>query len=180
MNLSSTGSPGSPGSPTIHGIPYTPADEIIPQLWLGNRHAALDQHWLGEKGIKCVFNCTKDIPFVPFIQRKYRVPIDDNLEAAEIRNLELWSYEVVYKMTREYKTGQPILVHCAAGMQRSAACVAMFLMAARNMTPDQAIDYIRSIRRIAFFPSANFRASIDGFYDYYQRTIAPSMSATFV
>ena len=165
--------------PTIHGIPYTPADEIIPRLWLGNRHAALDTNWLGVKGIKCVFNCTKDIPFVPSIQRKYRVPIDDNLEAHAIRNLELWSYEVVYKMTREYQTGQPILVHCAAGMQRSAACVAMFLMAIKNMTPDQAIKYIRSIRGIAFSPNANFRASIDGFYDSYQRTIAPSMAATF-
>jgi len=160
--------------------PSNPADEIIPGLWLGNRKAALDQRWLGERQIRCVFNCTKDIPFVPSIQRKYRIPIDDNLEAEEIRNLELWSYEVVYKMTREYKTGQPILVHCAAGMQRSAACIALFLMATRNMTPDQAIAHIRSIRPIAFFPSANFRASIEGFYASYQRDIAPSMNATFV
>jgi len=157
----------------IQGIPYNNADEIIPRLWLGNRKAALDTDWLGVKGIKCVFNCTKDIPFVPSVQRKYRVPVDDNLQAEEIRNLELWSYEIVYKMTREYKTGQPILVHCAAGMQRSAACVAMFLMATQNMTPDQAIRYIRSIRRIAFSPGANFRSAMEGFYDSYQRTMAP-------
>uniref|UniRef100_A0A6C0KKK0 Dual specificity phosphatase catalytic domain n=1 Tax=viral metagenome TaxID=1070528 RepID=A0A6C0KKK0_9ZZZZ len=149
------------------------AHEIIPRLWLGNRKAALDTEWLGVKGIQCVFNCTKDIPFVPSIQRKYRVPVDDNLEAEEIRNLELWSYEIVYKMSREYKTGQPILVHCAAGMQRSAACVAMFLMATQNITPDQAIQYIRSIRPIAFFPNANFRGALDGFYKAFQRTMAP-------
>ena len=108
-----------------------PADEIIPGLWLGSRVAALDPRWLGEKGIKCVFNCTKDIPIVETVQRKYRVPVDDNLQPEEIRNLGFWSYEIVFKMTREYSTGQPILVHCAAGMQRSAACIAMFLIATK-------------------------------------------------
>ena len=165
--------------PTIHGIPFTPADEVLPRLWLGNRQAALDPAWLQQKGIQCVFNCTKDIPFYPSIPRKYRVPIDDNLRAEEIRNLELWSYEVVYKLTREYKTGQPILVHCAAGMQRSAACIAMFLIATSNMTPDEAVKYIRSYRRIAFTPNVNFRTAIEGFYTSYQRTIAPNMAATF-
>jgi hypothetical protein len=165
----------------IQGMIANPADEIVPGLWLGNRTAALDQRWQGEKGIKCVFNCTKDIPFLPTVQRKYRVPVDDNLQADEIRNLELWSYEVVYKMTREYQTGQPLLVHCAAGMQRSAACVAMFLMATRNMNPDQAIEFIRSKRGIAFRPWANFRPAIEGFYNSYQRDIAPTvaMASTF-
>jgi hypothetical protein len=160
----------------INGFIANPADEIVPGLWLGNRNAALDTKWQGERGIKCVFNCTKDIPFLPNVQRKYRVPVDDNLQADEIRNLELWSYEIVYKMTREYQTGQPILVHCAAGMQRSAACVAMFLMATRNMNPDQAIDFIRSKRQIAFRPWANFKPAIEGFYNSYQRDIAPTVA----
>jgi len=161
---------------TIYGIHFESADEIVPGMWLGNRNAALDPHWLEQKGIKCVFNCTKDIPFVTAIQRKYRVPIDDNLEPVEIRNLELWSYEVVFKIIQEYKTGQPMLVHCAAGMQRSAACVALFLIASRNMTPDQAIAYIRERREIAFQPSANFLKSIEGFYNSYQRDVAPRVA----
>jgi dual specificity phosphatase 12 len=148
-----------------------PGDEILPNLWLGNIRAATSQQWLGEKRIKCVFNCTKDIPFVPTIQRQYRVPVDDNLQAEEIRNLELWSYEVVFKLMREYKTGQPILVHCHAGMQRSAACMAMFLIVAKNMTPQQAIRYIKERRPIAFTPGINFHQSIEGFYDSYQREI---------
>lgn len=161
---------------TIHGIPFNPADEIIPGIWLGNREAALDGDWLRENNIKVVFNCTKDIPFHPTVQRRYRVPIDDNLQAQEIRNLELWSYEVVYKMTREYQQGEPILVHCAAGMQRSAACLAMFLIAIRKYTPEQAIAFIRSHRKIAFHPSANFGESIKGFYNSYQRDIIPKLS----
>jgi len=151
------------------------ADEILPNIWLGNIHAATSSQWLGEKGIQCVFNCTKDIPFIPTIPRQYRVPVDDNLQAEEIRNLELWSYEIVFKLLREYKTGQPILVHCHAGMQRSAACMAMFLIVVKNMTPPQACQYIKERRPIAFKPSANFRQSIEGFYNSFQRDIVSRM-----
>ena len=151
------------------------ADEIVPGMWLGNRNAALNEQWHGEKGIKCVFNCTKEIPFLPNVQRKYRVPVDDNLQSEEIRNLGFWSYEIVMKMVREYQTGQPMLVHCAAGMQRSAACVALFLMATKSLTVDEAIAYIRERRPIAFFPNANFREALDSFYNSYQKDVAPSM-----
>ena len=51
-----------------------PADEILPNLWLGNIKAATDPKWLGERGIKCVFNCTKDIVFVPTTPRQYGSP----------------------------------------------------------------------------------------------------------
>lgn len=161
--------------PTINGISYEPADEVLPGLWLGNRYAALDPKWHAEKKIKAVFNCTKDIPFLPNIQRRYRIPVDDSLEPEEIRNMELWAYEIVYKMTNEYQTGQPILVHCAAGMQRSAAAIALFLIATRNMTPDQAIQFIQSRRAIAFTPGVNFNEALEGFYKSFQRDIAPAI-----
>lgn len=152
-----------------------PADEIVPGLWLGSRAAALDPRWIGEHNIKCVFNCTKDFPYVETVQRRYRVPIDDNLQFEEIRNLELWSFEVVYKMVREYQTGEQILVHCAAGRQRSAACVALFLIATRNMNPQQAMEFIKSKRPVAFFPSPNFLKAIESFYSSYQKVITPKI-----
>ena len=161
--------------PSINGIEANVADEVLPGLWLGSRLAALDPMWLGEKGIKCVFNCTKDIPFVSTTQRQYRIPVDDNLDPPEIRNLGFWSYEIVFKMTREYQTGQPILVHCAAGMQRSAACIAMFLIATKGLTPDEAVKYIQEKRPIAFRPFVNFKEAIEHFYDTYQKDIVPTM-----
>lgn len=145
-----------------------PADEIIPGIWIGSHKAALNKSWLSDHRIACVFNCTKDIAFHPSVANKYRVPVDDNLKEEEIRNLELWSYEIVYKMINEYKKGQPILVHCAAGMQRSAASVAMFLITLKNMKPQEAIDYIRSRRPIAFRPAVNFKEAIEGFYQSYK------------
>ena len=159
-----------------------PADEIVPGLWLGSRYAALNPDYLKEKRITAVFNCTKDIPFEPVVRRQYRVPVDDNLQEAEIRNLELWSYEVVYKIIAEHnratKEGTGVLVHCAAGMQRSAASVAMYLIATRGLTTDQAISYIRSKRPIAFRPSANFEQSMRGFEKSFEQEVRPKLSAS--
>jgi dual specificity phosphatase 12 len=145
------------------------ADEVLDGLWLGNSRASLDAQFLQRNRIHTVFNCTKDLPFHSLAQIRYRVPVDDNLEPAEIRNMELWSYEIVYKLDREYKKGNPILVHCAAGMQRSAASIALYLIATRNMTPDQAIEFLQSKRPIAFRPSANFRPALDAFYRAFQQ-----------
>ena len=139
------------------------ADQIIPNLWLGNLKAAQDEVFLKNAKIQVVVNCTKDAPFHPSIRRRYRIPVDDNLQQQEIRNLELWSFEIVYKMLQEYKEGRPIFVHCHAGMQRSPAVVAMFLMTLYRMSADKAKAYIKSKRPIVFFPSANFEAAMRGF-----------------
>lgn len=154
----------------IQGLPpFNNADLIIPNLWLGNIRASQDADFLYQQQIASVFNCTKDIPFHSSVHRRYRVPVEDNLEAEEIRNLELWSFEVVYKLLLEYKRGRPILVHCAAGMQRSAAVVAMFLIANRGMKHEEAIEYIRQRRPIAFYRQANFLKAIQGFETTFNR-----------
>jgi hypothetical protein len=145
-------------------IPFSNnADQIIPNVWLGNLKAARDEQFLKNAGIQVVFNCTKDAPFHSSVRRRYRIPVDDNLQEEEIRNLELWSYEIVYKIIKEYKDGRPIFIHCHAGMQRSPAVTAMFLMALYHMGVDQTKAYIRQRRPIAFFPSANFEKAMRGF-----------------
>lgn len=150
------------------------ADLIIPGLWLGNRKASMDENFLKKNNIECVFNCTKDQPFHSQIKRRYRVPVDDNLRQEEIRNMELWSYEIVYKLTKEHKQGN-VLVHCHAGMQRSAAVVAMYLIANYNMKKENVIPFIREKRSIAFWPFANFEKSIQGFQDAYEKDIIPKL-----
>jgi protein tyrosine phosphatase len=156
----------------IPGLPpYNNADEIIPGLWLGNAHASMDETFLKNAKIQVVFNCTKDLPFHSSIRRRYRVPVHDNLEKEEIRNMELWSYEIVLKMYHEYNEGRSILVHCMAGMQRSPAAIAMFLIATQRMMSEQAKAFIRQKRPIAFYPSANFGESIEGFEESLNKSL---------
>jgi len=151
------------------------ADEIIPRLWLGNAKASMDEEFITRNNITVVFNCTKNLPFSPIIPVKYRIPVDDNLEEAEIRNMELWSTEIAFKIKKEYMEGKPILVHCAAGMQRSAASVAFMLIVHKNMRGLDAMRFIKEKRNIAFYPSANFGRSIDYFDRKFNGEIMPQI-----
>lgn len=153
----------------------TPQNLILPRLWLGNVQAATDDNFLRENNINVVFNCTKDLPFsmIPEVQRRYRLPVDDNLEDAEIRNMELWAPEAVIKVVEEYHVGSRILIHCAAGMQRSAALVAMSLMVMQGIHADEAMAQVKQKRPVAFFPAANFKRAIHGFDNYFYNVILP-------
>ena len=148
------------------------ATEILPNLWLGNARASMDENFIRTKGIQVVFNCTKNLAFCPLIPIKYRVPVDDNLEEDEIRNLQLWSSEITFKMMSEYMAGKPILVHCMAGMQRSAASLAMMLIAYKGIRYQDAMKIIKDRRSIAFFPSPNFLRSIQYFDSFFHGEVA--------
>lgn len=142
---------------------FTNAHEIVPRLWLGNKEASQDTSFLASKRIGVIFNCTKDLPFLPIPTKKYRVPIDDNLQPDEINNLYRWAPEIILKLIREYQAGNTVLVHCYAGMQRSAAVVAMFLVATTRRPTEEIKQFIRKKRPIAFFPMANFDSAIKRF-----------------
>jgi hypothetical protein len=151
------------------------ANEILPNLWLGNARASMSDQFIAEKGIQVVFNCTKNLPFSPMIPIKYRIPVDDNLEEEEIRNMELWSSEIAFKIMAEYKQGRHILVHCMAGMQRSAASVAFMLIAHLHMRGIDAMKMIKEKRNIAFHPKANFGRSIQYFDQRFHEEMLPEL-----
>ncbi len=151
------------------------ANEILPNLWLGNARASMSEPFIAEKGIQVVFNCTKNLPFSPMIPIKYRIPVDDNLEEEEIRNMELWSGEIAFKIMAEYKQGRHILVHCMAGMQRSAASVAFMLIAHLHMRGLDAMKMIKEKRSIAFHPRANFGRSIQYFDQRFHEEMLPEI-----
>jgi hypothetical protein len=151
------------------------ANEILPRLWLGNAKASMNEDFIIKNNITVVFNCTKNLPFSPMIPIKYRIPVDDNLEEEEIRNMELWSSEIAYKMMTEYVEGKTILVHCMAGRQRSAASVAFMLIAYLKIRALDAMKMIKEKRMIAFYPRANFGRSIDYFDRKFHGEILPEV-----
>jgi hypothetical protein len=132
------------------------ADEIIPGVWISRWEVALNGDWLDEHGIQAVFNCSKQIPFHPSIRNQYRIPVDDNLQPVEIRNMERWAPEIAVKIMREYRARHPILIHCHAGMQRSTTACAFFLMVLTRKPLIEVMHMIQQKRAVAFQPSANF------------------------
>ena len=149
------------------------ADEIIPGVWLGDIHASQDGKWLQAAGIQTVFNCTKQVPFHPKIPHQFRVPVDDNLQPAELQNMELWAPEIAYKIMREYRAGHRMLVHCHAGRQRSAASVAFFLMLLTGRPLIQVMYLIQSRRPVAFQPQPNFASAMRAFEETVRTQITP-------
>lgn len=153
------------------------ADEMIPRVWLGNRYAAVNGEWLAANNITAVFNCTKDLPFHDSIKTRYRIPVDDNLKAEEINNMTRWTPEIAAKVLQEYKSGKNILIHCAAGMQRSAATVTLFLITLTGESAPVIMSHIRRRRPIAFVPQVNFRPSIEYYDALYHNDIMPKLRA---
>jgi protein-tyrosine phosphatase len=145
------------------------ASEIISGVWISRWQPALNEIWLKEHGIKAVFNCTKQVAFHPSVPYQYRIPLDDNLQPAEINNMEAWAPEIAYKMMREYKAGHPMLIHCHAGMQRSTTACAFFLMVLTGQPLIRVMMMIKQKRAIAFEPSPNFAVALRGFEEQVQQ-----------
>jgi hypothetical protein len=150
-----------------------PANEIIPGVWISRWEPALDGEWLAQHGIQAVFNCSKQIPFHPSVRYPFRIPVDDNLQPAEIQNMEAWAPEIAFKILREYKAGRPLLIHCHAGMQRSTTACAFFLMVLTGEPLIRVMMMIKQKRPIAFEPSPNFAPALRGFEELVRTQIHP-------
>lgn len=146
--------------------PMPNAHEIIPGVWLGNIHSAHDLGFLKSKKISVVVNCSKDIPFLAEVNTdasftKYRVPVHDNLQEEEIKAMTKYIPTIVPHILQHINAEKRnVLIHCYAGMQRSAAVLACCLMKRYKLSMKECISYIQQKRPIAFRPGVNFFDSI--------------------
>jgi len=70
-------------------------------------------------------------------------PIEDLFVPESFRGLK----SLIQFMQKELKTGN-VLVHCNAGIGRTGLIITCFLVQAKHMTADQAVKYLRDIRKI--------------------------------
>ena len=141
---------------------------IIDGIFLGGQCCANNREFIDMHKISVIFNVTKGVPFNYSVCPTcdiYRLPIDDNLRRQEIDRM--YSSLIKYvPLLREYvNSDKRILVHCYAGIQRSATLIAGYLIKYYRMTPENAIEFIKRKRRIAFSPTPNF---IDALTLYYK------------
>lgn len=74
--------------------------------------------------------------------------------------LECSSSALLFSSTEEaYQSGQGVLVHCQAGVSRSATIVIAYLMKHTLMTMTDAYKYVRS-RRPVVSPNLNFMGQL--------------------
>jgi hypothetical protein len=144
------------------------SNKITNNIWLGNYVDSSNENFIKDNNIKVIINCSKDLPFyfnnteVPY---KYRIPVDDDRQDNSLYVMFLYLPKIVQIMKFHIQRGENVYVHCHAGMQRSACVVAAYLMATNGVTPNQATQFIKKIRPIAFTPKINFQKSLDNYHN---------------
>ena len=152
-------------------------DEILPNLYLGSAKAFEknkfqninnDDNKTNNKSFNMIVNLIKQTALsdntIPSCEIFIRLPVHDSPDECETLLSLVYETRVLEQMHDFIIKDKSILVHCFAGMQRSCALVACYLIKYNNMTPDEAIEYIKSIRPIAFFGQINFMKMITMFY----------------
>lgn len=150
--------------------PLTSYNKITNRIYLGNEDASDDENFFKKNKIRAVLNCSKDIPnyFHKDPKIEYlRIPVNDDLKLVDLSTMYKYMpiiVEFIHKHVNIEKNN--ILVHCAAGRQRSAISVATYLVAKHKLTPKQACSYILKRRPEAFHfgQSLNFDKSLEKYY----------------
>lgn len=150
------------------------AHEILPGLFLGNEFAAVNKKFIDSNNISVILNCTPDVPNKFNYIEYLRINIDDSLKPQDIAKMTTFLPCILAFLYDKHTIKKKnVLVHCHAGMQRSAVIVAGYLMkyskipcAEKLCKPMEVINYIINIRPVAFRnkTSINFEQSLRVLY----------------
>lgn len=153
----------------MSSIIYNNYNEIIENLYIGNINALNDIN-----KFDFIVNCTNEVPLPSFADAStpakecIRLPLNDSPDESDklLSMVTANQSNVLVKIHEYLLNKKTVLVHCYAGMQRSCATVACYLIKYYKANPSQAIEYIKSKRPIAFLYRVNFIKTIEDFYRY--------------
>ena len=133
-----------------------------PNVWIGSLADARDLEFMRAHNVQLVVNCTRDIPFFNADVCGFRVGVNDALEENDTM-LSKMSTAAAAVDAFSSAPGQSVLVHCYAGMQRSCAIAAAFLMKTFGMSADEAMAAVRADKDEAFRPRPTFHRALRRF-----------------
>lgn len=145
---------------------YYPAKELAPRVWVGSRGDAHDQAFFQRHNIRHVINCTNDVAFKFPNVKGYRIPVDDDFSQNEIMERHLPIAVAAIESAVAFGD-EGVLVHCAAGMQRSATVVCALLMKRHKGTPAGTMEYMQKIKPEVFRPYPTFARALDAYHKKY-------------
>lgn len=167
--LSSGGMPPSlPTTPDIENAEVTP---ILPFLFLGNERDAQDLELMQRLNIGYVLNVTTHLPLFHYergLLSYKRLPATDSNK----QNLRQYFEEAFEFIEEAHRAGQGLLIHCQAGVSRSATIVIAYLMKHTWMTMTDAYKFVKA-RRPIISPNLNFMGQLLEFEEDLNNGVTP-------
>jgi len=132
-------------------------DRILPNLYISDIEGAYNFAELQKNKINAVVNVAYEIPCNTHQNRIpcYHFTWDDNV------NYNIYQYfntitELIHKLIG---SGKNVLVHCHAGISRSASAIIAYLIRYYNKSYYEAYTWVRS-RRIIIRPNPSFKRQL--------------------
>ena len=150
-------------------------NEIIPGLYVGNMQAAKNDDFFKLHSIGAVLNMTPDIPHY-FSNTNgtieyMRINVNDSLKTDDFNKMfKYFPSGVSFIYKNLVIDNKKVYIHCHAGMQRSAAMAAAYLMFIHRTPLKKAIDVIITKRPVAFSfgRSINFMPALSKFANFHK------------
>ncbi len=139
---------------------YYRMNYIIDNIYLGGVEAAEDEEFLKSYNISTVVNCAGEM-VSNYTDLKF---IELNLFDHPLDQL-FPRFEVAYKYIKRHPDNN-ILIHCYAGVSRSASLVIFYLMKEKKWDYETCLNYTRE-RRPEVSPSGGFEEQLKNYYDKY-------------
>ncbi|XP_026855600.2 dual specificity protein phosphatase 10 isoform X1 [Electrophorus electricus] len=160
-----------------HSLPSTPDIEnaelttVLPFLYLGNERDAQDLDQMQRMNIGYILNVTTHLPLYHYDLGLFsykRLPATDSNK----QNLRQYFEEAFEFIEEAHQAGKGLLIHCQAGVSRSATIVIAYLMKHTWMTMTDAYKFVK-MRRPIISPNLNFMGQLLEFEEDLNNGITP-------
>ncbi|XP_076971457.1 dual specificity protein phosphatase 8 [Tamandua tetradactyla] len=126
---------------------------ILPHLYLGSQKDVLNEDLMTQNGISYVLNASNSCPKPDFIceSRFLRIPVNDSY----CEKLLPWLDKSIEFIDKAKLSSCQVIVHCLAGVSRSATIAIAYIMKTMGMSSDDAYRFVKD-RRPSISPNFNF------------------------
>uniref|UniRef100_G3UCL1 Dual specificity protein phosphatase 8 n=1 Tax=Loxodonta africana TaxID=9785 RepID=G3UCL1_LOXAF len=134
-------------------VPSVGLTRILPHLYLGSQKDVLNKDLMTQNGISYVLNASNSCPKPDFICESHfmRIPVNDNY----CEKLLPWLDKSIEFIDKAKLSSCQVIVHCLAGISRSATIAIAYIMKTMGMSSDDAYRFVKD-RRPSISPNFNF------------------------
>eukprot|EP00761_Pharyngomonas_kirbyi_P001845 gb/GECH01001849.1/.p1 GENE.gb/GECH01001849.1/~~gb/GECH01001849.1/.p1 ORF type:complete len:711 (+),score=175.60 gb/GECH01001849.1/:1-2133(+) len=136
-------------------VEFEKPDKVLDGLYIGSADAVSSKHSLQSMGITHILTLAKDIP--PFHPKSFEykiIPVED------ARNAKVYDYfDECFDFINQGRKNGGVVVHCQAGVSRSATIVTAYLMKEKRLGLRKAFNLLRAARP-KVYPNEGFRQQL--------------------